>query len=78
MCSRLGERQQCAALFVPEMKSRVSKTFPKRKPLGLCQDIVVTDHLAQAVEGYAAGEVMHMVKTDVCGNPTQNTRQILV
>lgn len=60
------------------MQACTAETLPKRKPLGLRQNIMVSDNLVQAIKGNPAGQMLHVVNADVRGYPAQDPRQIVM
>ena len=69
----LGKRDQLPLAFVPKPKPHAYEALHQRQASDFGEPGDVAQDLRQAIIRNAAAEVMHMVHTDIGGDPAQNS-----
>lgn len=72
------ERYQAPLLFIPERQPDTFEALPKRQPANVSKVGMVAQHFRQAIVGNPAAEVVHMVHSDICREPSEHPWQIIV
>jgi hypothetical protein len=76
--AHLTKGNETPPTLVPKHEAHAAEALKQRKPGDATKLLMVAKRPWQPVIGDAAAQVMYMVHADVCGEPSQDTGQIVM
>ena len=76
--SQLTKRNEAARRFVPEREAYACKTLTQSDSTEACQSGVPAKNKRQPIKRNSGAEVMYVMNANVCGEPAQSGRQVVV
>jgi uncharacterized protein YciW len=76
--AQLTERYQLLAPFIPQNEPNATETLAQCETAHGRQLRMASQRLAQTIERNFTAEMMNVMHPDICGEPSQNARQILM